>query len=193
MDHKAKVFQKSFVVMVLLSFMTVQSVRAESTESKTSGDLLPQSKGVAGQTFVNSDESAYAEMLRLPKDEPLQMLNLIRFNDRANYAKTNSFHAKGWTGEQAYAEYSRVSSPIASREGGTVVYLGKPRLTLIGPESEQWDLVFIVSYPNLASFLALVSDPVYKQHAFHRTAALADSRLIRLSEVTNAAEALEID
>lgn len=131
--------------------------------------------------YVNSDANAYAAMQKLPADQPLHMLNMIRFKDRASYEKGSEFAAKAWTGEQAYAEYSRHSSPIATRSGGKVVYFGMPQLTLIGAEHEKWDAIFIVSYPNLASFLALVGDPDYKKHAFHRSAAVADSRLVRMA------------
>ncbi|GAB5483360.1 MAG: hypothetical protein Pars92KO_31170 [Parasphingorhabdus sp.] len=132
-------------------------------------------------TYVNSDAKAYAAMQKLPADQPLHMLNMIRFKDKASYEKGSEFAAKGWTGEQAYTEYSRHSGPIATRTGGKVVYFGMPQLTLIGPEHEKWDAIFIVSYPNLASFLALVGDPEYKKHAFHRSAAVADSRLVRMA------------
>ncbi|MFK7842863.1 MAG: DUF1330 domain-containing protein [Sphingorhabdus sp.] len=134
----------------------------------------------APATYVNSDAKAYAAMQTLPVDQPLHMLNMIRFKDKASYKERSEFSVKGWTGERAYAEYSRHSSPIATRTGGKVVYFGMPQLTLIGPEHEKWDAIFIVSYPNLASFLALVGDPEYKKHAFHRSAAVADSRLVRM-------------
>lgn len=132
-------------------------------------------------TYINSDPKAYAAMQKLPKDQPLHMLNMIRFKDKASYEEGSEFAAKGWTGQEAYVEYTRHSSPIANRTGGKPAYFGMPQLTLIGPEHEKWDVIFIVSYPNLASFLALVSDPEYKKHAFHRSAAVADSRLVRMA------------
>jgi len=134
--------------------------------------------------YVNSDKKAYEAMQALPKDQPLQMLNMIRYRDKADYKDNSEFSAKGWTGEQAYTEYGRHSSPIADRVGGKIIYTGIPQLTVIGPEHEKWDLVFIVHYPNLASFLALIGDPEYQKHAFHRSAAVADSRLIRMLPVT---------
>lgn len=131
--------------------------------------------------YINSTPEAYTAMQGLPMDEPLQMLNMIRFKDKAEYAEGSEFAAKDWTGEQAYAEYSRRSSPIANRVGGKPIYMGIPQLTLIGPQHETWDVAFIIEYPDLATFLALVNDPEYKKHAFHRSAAVADSRLIRMA------------
>ena len=49
-----------------------------------------------------------------------------------------------------------------------------------GPQDEAWDLAFIAEYPNAAAFLAMVSDPEYREFVQHRTAGVADSRLLRL-------------
>ncbi len=148
-------------------------------QSEDSGDR--EGEPVA---FINSTPEAYAAMQELPADEPLFMLNLIRFKDEAEYGERSEFAGRGWTGEQAYSEYSRISGPIAQRVGGRVAFAGLPQLTVIGPEHEKWDVAFIVSYPDLASFLALVTDPEYKEHAFHRSAAVADSRLVRMASLT---------
>lgn len=140
-----------------------------------------EAKGQAHPVYINSTPEGYAAMQQLPADEPLLMLNIVRFKDKASYEEGSEFADRGLTGEQAYAEYSRHSAPIANRTGAKVVFAGHPQLTLIGPEHEKWDAIFIISYPNLASFLALVGDPEYKKHAFHRKAAVADSRLVRMA------------
>lgn len=168
----------------LVATISISSIALLSAVPAASEHHAPQSaKGhhASPATYVNSDPKAYAAMQKLPKDQPLHMLNMIRFADKATYEAGSEFAARGWTGAQAYAEYSRHSGPIANKVGGTVVYLGMPQLTLIGPEHEKWDAIFIVSYPNLASFLALVGDREYKKHAFHRSAAVADSRLVRMA------------
>lgn len=165
-----KIFNALVTSFVTVSMATLVASPANATDQESTP-----------ARYVNSDARAYAAMQKLPVDQPLHMLNMIRFKDKASYEKENEFAAKGWTGEQAYAEYSRHSSPIANRTGGKVSYFGMPQLTLIGPEHEKWDAIFIVSYPNLASFLALIGDPEYTKHAFHRSAAVADSRLVRMA------------
>ncbi len=52
---------------------------------------------------------------------------------------------------------------------------------LTGPEAEHWDLAFIAEYPNAGAFLAMVTDPEYREHVKHRQAAVEDSRLIRMA------------
>ena len=48
----------------------------------------------------------------------------------------------------------------------------------IGPAEESWDEALLVEYPSRSAFATMVSDPDYQAAAVHRTAALADSRLI---------------
>ncbi len=168
-----------------LSYTISIALIVAAATAPAAGPALAQSDDLGAENetarYVNSTPEAYAAMQELPVDEPIFMLNLIRFKDEADYGERNEFASKGWTGEQAYAEYTRVSSPIAQRVGGRVTFAGLPQLTLIGPRDEQWDVAFIVSYPDLASFLALVTDPEYAEHAFHRKAAVADSRLVRMA------------
>ena len=130
--------------------------------------------------YVNSTPEAYQAMQELPADQPLDMLNLIRFRESADYPAGSDFAKQNMSGLQAYMEYGRHSSPILEKVGGRTIYNGIPQLSLIGPKHESWDAIFIISYPNAQAFLAFVNDPEYKKHAFHRKAAVADSRLIRL-------------
>ena len=67
-----------------------------------------------------------------------------------------------------------------ARLGGTQVWIGRPELTLIGPESEAWDIAFIAQYPSGQAFIDMIRDPIYREAVKHRQAAVADSRLIRL-------------
>ena len=52
-----------------------------------------------------------------------------------------------------------------------------------GPEGEIWDLAFIIEYSGSAAFMAMVTDADYKEIVKHRTAAVDDSRLIRLAPI----------
>ena len=50
-----------------------------------------------------------------------------------------------------------------------------------GPQAEAWDLAFIAQYPDAEAFIAMVRDPDYREHVKHRTAGVADSRLLCLT------------
>ena len=59
-----------------------------------------------------------------------------------------------------------------------MLWMGAARFTLIGPDDERWDDAVLVEYPTKQAFLEMVMKPEYQASAVHRTAALADSRLI---------------
>ena len=73
--------------------------------------------------------------------------------------------------------------PVFKRLGGRIVWSGKFDLTLIGPESEYWDICFIAEYPDADAFIAMLRDDDYRKAVKHRQAAVFDSRLIRTQPV----------
>ena len=119
----------------------------------------------------------------LPRDTPIQMLNLIRLRRLADYPEGHPNHGKGMTGLEAYRAYGRTSAEVFTRVGGRQIWAGRPEGVLTGPPDEHWDLAFIAEYPSAGAFLAMVTDPDYRRHVKHRTAGVADSRLIRLTAI----------
>ena len=117
----------------------------------------------------------------LPRDVPIQMLNLVRLKPMADYTPDHPNHGKGMTGADAYRAYGRETAALFTRLGGRQVWVGRPVAVVTGPADEQWDIAFIAEYPNASAFLAMVTDPEYREFVKHRTAAVADSRLIRMS------------
>ncbi|MGP6087167.1 DUF1330 domain-containing protein [Antarctobacter jejuensis] len=115
----------------------------------------------------------------LDRNEPCEMLNLVRLNDRADYPAGHDLHGQGLSGAEAYALYGRYSGPVLARVGGAILWRGDYRSALIAPEGEHWDHVFVARYPSAHAFLAMVTDPDYQNAVVHRQAAVADSRLIR--------------
>jgi uncharacterized protein (DUF1330 family) len=95
---------------------------------------------------------------------PVTMLNLLRF--------------AGDEGRESYARYGGEVVAHLQRVGGEIVYFGACDEALIGPEAREWDAVALVRYPSRAAFLEMVTDPGYLATAEHRSAGLADSRLI---------------
>ena len=120
----------------------------------------------------------------LPRDTPIQMLNLIRLKPLAEYPPEHPDHGRGLTGLDAYRAYGAETAEIFARLGGRQIWAGRPETVVTGPVDERWDLAFIAEYPNAGAFLAMVTDPDYRRHVQHRTAAVEDSRLIRLAPVT---------
>ncbi len=125
--------------------------------------------------FVDPSKETFAAFRANDRAGAIHMLNLVRLRERAAYPD-----GRAATGAQAYAAYARESEPVFVRLGGAIVWRGKFELMLIGPEAERWDLCFIAAYPDVAAFVAMLRDPVYREAVKHRQAAVEDSRLIRL-------------
>lgn len=125
--------------------------------------------------YVDPTREDFAQFREMQRDGALHMLNLLRFRDRAAYDDGTVA-----TGAEAYRAYARESGPIFARLGGRQVWVGTPELTLIGSSDERWDLAFIAEYPSVDAFVAMLRDADYRKAVRHRTAAVADSRLIRI-------------
>ena len=130
---------------------------------------------------VDPEREAFEAFKKLPRDTPIEMLNLLRFRDRAAYPEDHPCAGEAMSGLDAYRRYSKESGPIFSRVGGTMVWSGTPQVVLIGPADERWDAAFIARYPSAAAFLEMVTDPDYRKAVVNRQAAVETSRLIRTS------------
>jgi len=125
---------------------------------------------------VDPERAAFEAFKALPRDEPVHMLNLLKFRERAAYPD-----GRAATGAEAYAAYGEASGPVFRRVGGRIAWSGRPDCLLIGPAEESWDAAFIAAYPDAGAFLEMVTDPDYQEAVRHRQAAVADSRLLRLA------------
>ncbi|WP_386625434.1 DUF1330 domain-containing protein [Sulfitobacter geojensis] len=129
--------------------------------------------------YLDPDRAQFDAFKGLDRETELNMLNLVQFNDLANYPGDHELARDGLTGAQAYALYGQETAAILEKVGGSIVWSANFELTLIGPSGEVWDAMFIARYPNAHAFLAMVSDPDYQRHVVHRQAAVKTSRLIR--------------
>lgn len=114
---------------------------------------------------------------------PIRMINLLKFNDIADYGDQPDPSETGSpsTGAEAYARYGANTIGELARVGGTIFYAAAADMNVIGPDDEAWDQVAIVEYPSREKFLTMVAKPSYQAAVFHRTAGLADTRLIMTS------------
>ena len=138
--------------------------------------------------YIDPDRDAWELFKSLPRDQPIQMLNLVRLKPKAEYPTGHPDHGKGLTGLEAYRAYGRTTAHIFKRLGGRQVWAGKPQVMVTGPGYEAWDIAFIAEYPTSEAFIAMVRDPEYRVLVAHRTAGVADSRLLRLEAITNLGE-----
>ncbi|MEQ8840077.1 MAG: DUF1330 domain-containing protein [Acidimicrobiales bacterium] len=110
---------------------------------------------------------------------PIRMINLLRFREVADYGDLPDPGENGpSTGAEAYGRYGAIAIAEVAAVGGHQFEAGTAHMTLIGPDDEQWDLVAIIEYPSPAAFLEMIAKPSYQAGIHHRTAGLADTRLI---------------
>ena len=128
-------------------------------------------------------EPSSDQLARFLADDPggaIVMLNLLRYRDTADYSEAPELDPGALvSGREAYQRYSEGVLSILAGLGGGIEALGACHGTLIGPEDEEWDDLVFVRYPGTTTFVQMVSSPEYVAIQGHRTAALADSRLVR--------------
>lgn len=127
--------------------------------------------------MLHGDPEAFAAMANGEPDEPVVMLNLLRYRDQAD----SGFGVDGLSGREAYGVYGQRFAELHPKYGGEPIWMGRALRSIIG--SEDWDIVILVRYPTRRAFVAMFDDPEYQAIAPIRAAALADSRLIEMSQL----------
>ncbi len=111
--------------------------------------------------------------------EPVFMLNLLKFKDRATYKDGEDI-----SGREAYGRYAKAFGEMVREMGAKTetVFGGNVNAFLIGEGSDEgsaeWDAVAIVKYPDAASMFGVVSSEAYRKIHKHRRAGLAGQLLI---------------
>ena len=115
-------------------------------------------------------------------DQPVFMLNMLRYNDRADYTDGDRFPP--CSGREAYFQrYVPAFGKLAVGTGIRPFWIGNVLAGVVAPAGEQWDDVAIVEYPSFDAFRTLVESDAYRKEADpHRAAALPDWRLIATSK-----------
>jgi hypothetical protein len=113
------------------------------------------------------------------------MLNLLRFRKVADYSKNPDLAPrKQISGREAYQKYLDHTLPFLKESGGSIAFIGEGGAYLIGPQDEQWDMALLIRQKSVSDFVAFASNQEYLTGIGHRTAALDDSRLLPLVEMS---------
>lgn len=126
----------------------------------------------AGKVFFTSDLKG-----------EIVMLNLLKYRDYADYSIGEHLAPKNKiTGKEAYRLYMQEVLPLLKNAKSEVLFFGKCHSFLIGPHNEKWDEMILVKHKSKERFLEFASNQAYLKVKGHRTAALADSRLLPIVE-----------
>lgn len=128
--------------------------------------------------YVHADYDVIAKMAESDLDEPVVMLNLLKYRDQAE----SGHGVDGLTGRQAYTKYGQAFAELEPRFGGSVMWMGRGKNTVIGGD-EEWDIIILVTYPTRRQFIEMFNDPDYQAIAPIRAAALADSRIVESTQL----------
>jgi uncharacterized protein (DUF1330 family) len=111
----------------------------------------------------------------LADDEPVVMLNLMRFRERSLDG-----NGSGW---DAYLRYSALTIKLIKAQGGTIIWTGDAEAVALGvPAQHRWDYVALVRYPSRAAFLAMMTSPEYARANIERENGCADHAIIATRE-----------
>jgi uncharacterized protein (DUF1330 family) len=150
-------------------------------------DALERCARIPEEDAMPSIEPSPEKVQKLVADasdeSPIVMINLLRYRDRAEYPRGSD--AAPCSGAEAYQRYGALVVPMLGEVGAKVLWRGRVAQMVIGPDSEQWDDALLVEYPSRRAFLAMVGRADYQRAAMHRSAALADSRLIATAGIAS--------
>lgn len=130
------------------------------------------------------NKSALQATGSLAPEGPVYMLNLLRYKEYADY--NNAAGPSPCSGREVYMQrYVKEFNQLAAGHGVKLLFLGNVGLSLVAPDTEQWDDVAIVEYPDFSTFRQIVDSNAYLTDAEpHRLAALEDWRLIATNKIS---------
>lgn len=130
---------------------------------------------------VHKNDDALAAMAEGDPDEPVVMLNLLKYRDVAQ----PGHGVENMSGRNAYGMYGRAFAELNPRFGGEPIWMGRCHHAIIGDaaEGDDWDICILVRYPTRKQFVAMFNDPDYAAIAPMRAAALIDSRIVEMTQL----------
>ncbi len=115
------------------------------------------------------------DLLAGPPDQPVVMVNLLRFKPRADAPD------EGISGEEAYRRYVEAMRTFVESRGGRFLWIGRVDSQVIGTGGEWFHMIGLVEYPSRQAFLAIATDPHVQQIGEHRAAGLESQWLLAAS------------
>ncbi|MGB0906179.1 MAG: DUF1330 domain-containing protein [Maricaulaceae bacterium] len=127
-------------------------------------------------------EQIKAFLVHKGADQPVYMLNLLKFKVRATYKDGEDV-----SGREAYSRYAKAFGEMvraSGHEASETTFGGSMNAVLIGDANggdaskPDWDAVALVKYPNAKTMFEMVSSDEYRKIHYHRRAGLEGQLLI---------------
>ena len=110
-------------------------------------------------------------LLKGPADTPVVMLNLLKFNNRAEGDESLS-------GAEAYGKYATEMKKFVESKGGRFLWMGSADSMVIGDTDVEFDFVGLVEYPSRKAFVEIVTSQHVQEIGKDRSAGLEHQWLI---------------
>jgi uncharacterized protein (DUF1330 family) len=111
-------------------------------------------------------------LLDHPSDQPVVMVNLLRFKPKADAPDA------GMTGAEAYQLYGAKMRGIVERHGGRFLWMGRVDSVVIEDGAQLYHAVALVEYPSRKAFVQIATSAEVNEIGVHRAAGLDSQWLI---------------
>ncbi len=111
-------------------------------------------------------------LLESDLEAPVVMLNLLKFAERAGGDGGDGAQS----GRDSYTRYGDRVRSMLEQTGARILWQGRADSVVIGGDADDWDAV-------RKAFIDMTSSPKYQEVSKDRTAGLADSRLIAMTQL----------
>ena len=111
-------------------------------------------------------------LLAGPADQPVVMLNLLRFKARGDAPDDDV------SGEDAYRRYMADMLPFIAERGARVLWSGVVNTQVIGKDAAGFHHAALVEYPSRKIFVEIATSPQVQRFGVHRAAGLEGQWLL---------------
>ncbi|MEX1152937.1 DUF1330 domain-containing protein [Parvibaculum sp.] len=116
-----------------------------------------------------ADPDRIREMMAPGPKDPIFMVNLLKFKDRAEYKDGRACELSG---RDAYQIYGREVSKLLPKFGGGAFFAADVSFLALGQVEELWDEIAIATYPNRKALFEMSMSPEWREISVHRDAGL---------------------
>ena len=122
------------------------------------------------------------ELMKGPADQPVVMINLLRFKPRADASEGDA------SGQEAYGRYAEQMRKFVESQGGRFLWAGRIDSMVIGEEDPGFHVAALVEYPSRQKFLEIVGSERVRDIGQHRSAGLESQWLLAATAAPLAGE-----
>jgi len=131
-----------------------------------------------GSDGTSPTQTQWQRILERDADSGFNLVNFFKFHETADYGADTEPEISG---REAFQRYADVSVPTMQNAGGDFLAVAAFAGSLIGQEQD-WDLIVVGKFPNLAAYLSLNTNPDYVRAFRHRNAAVARQFVVAMEQ-----------